>query len=167
MQEKNKQIENSLSAETKLKMDLFSALSDAKRELSIKQRKTLGYFDSMFILKTCHSFFPELLGKKDREIGELKAKIAEVLAVMPTSVAASVNSTSSTVPTGITSFAPTTLATLDLPPATDLSFTGKLSSLGLDFDDNSDNNLFNSHSFSASGSSSLYSAQTNGKVNDV
>jgi len=35
MQEKNSQLEKSLSSETKLKMDLFSALGDAKRELSI------------------------------------------------------------------------------------------------------------------------------------
>ena len=37
MQEKNNQIEKSLSSETKLKMDLFSALGETKRELSIKQ----------------------------------------------------------------------------------------------------------------------------------
>ena len=35
LQEKNLQLEKSLSSETKLKMDLFSALGDAKRELSI------------------------------------------------------------------------------------------------------------------------------------
>jgi len=37
MQEKNGNIEKALSAETKLKMDLFSALGEARRELSIKQ----------------------------------------------------------------------------------------------------------------------------------
>ncbi len=42
MQEKNTQIEKSLSSETKLKMDLFSALGDAKRELGIKQGKKLA-----------------------------------------------------------------------------------------------------------------------------
>lgn len=39
LQEKNASIEKSLSAETKLKMDLFSALGEAKREISIKQGK--------------------------------------------------------------------------------------------------------------------------------
>jgi hypothetical protein len=40
MQEKNSQLEKSLSSETKLKMDLFSALGDAKRELSIATGKS-------------------------------------------------------------------------------------------------------------------------------
>lgn len=35
--EKNNQIEKSLSSETKLKMDLFSAFGETKRDLSIKQ----------------------------------------------------------------------------------------------------------------------------------
>jgi len=39
LQEKNSQLEKSLSSETKLKMDLFSALGDAKRELSITSCK--------------------------------------------------------------------------------------------------------------------------------
>ena len=39
LKEKNRQIENSLSSETKLKMDLFSALGEAKREISIKTCK--------------------------------------------------------------------------------------------------------------------------------
>ena len=39
MKEKNRQIENSLSSETKLKMDLFSALGEAKREIAIKSCK--------------------------------------------------------------------------------------------------------------------------------
>ena len=42
MQEKNAQLEKSLSSETKLKMDLFSALGDAKRELSIASGKTFN-----------------------------------------------------------------------------------------------------------------------------
>ena len=40
MQEKNSHLENSLSAETRLKMDLFSALGDAKRQLEIKHGTT-------------------------------------------------------------------------------------------------------------------------------
>ena len=42
MQEKNSQLEKSLSSETKLKMDLFSALGDAKRELSIATGKAVN-----------------------------------------------------------------------------------------------------------------------------
>ena len=37
MREKNVGIEKALSAETKLKMDLFSAFGDARRELEMKQ----------------------------------------------------------------------------------------------------------------------------------
>lgn len=35
LKDKNAQLETSLSAETKLKMDLFSALGEAKRQFSI------------------------------------------------------------------------------------------------------------------------------------
>lgn len=35
MQDKNIHLENSLSAETRLKLDLFSALGEAKRQLEI------------------------------------------------------------------------------------------------------------------------------------
>lgn len=38
MKEKNLMLENSLSAETKIKLDLFSALGDAKRQLEISHR---------------------------------------------------------------------------------------------------------------------------------
>lgn len=37
MQEKTQHLENSLSAETRIKLDLFSALGDAKRQLEIAQ----------------------------------------------------------------------------------------------------------------------------------
>ncbi|XP_027056213.1 macoilin-like isoform X2 [Pocillopora damicornis] len=63
MQGKNTHLENSLSSETRLKLDLFSALGDTRRQLEIAQTN----------LKT-----------KDREIESLKLKIAEVMAVMPT-----------------------------------------------------------------------------------
>ena len=58
LKEKNRQIENSLSSETKLKMDLFSALGEAKRDISIKSCKLLisynatyksVYFDKLWI----------------------------------------------------------------------------------------------------------------------
>uniref|UniRef100_A0A8C0NHR5 Macoilin n=1 Tax=Canis lupus familiaris TaxID=9615 RepID=A0A8C0NHR5_CANLF len=63
MQDKTQHLENSLSAETRIKLDLFSALGDAKRQLEIAQGQIL---------------------QKDQEIKDLKQKIAEVMAVMPT-----------------------------------------------------------------------------------
>ena len=68
MQDKNAHLESSLSAETRLKLDLFSALGDTKRQLEICQA---------------------LMAKKDKEIDELKSKIAEVMACMPTSLSSS------------------------------------------------------------------------------
>lgn len=71
MQEKNAHLEGSLSAETRLKLDLFSALGDTKRQLEISQA---------------------LMAQKDKEIDELKSKIAEVMACMPSSVHPSLSS---------------------------------------------------------------------------
>uniref|UniRef100_A0A8C1MZJ3 Macoilin 1b n=1 Tax=Cyprinus carpio TaxID=7962 RepID=A0A8C1MZJ3_CYPCA len=65
MQDKTQHLENSLSAETRIKLDLFSALGDAKRQLEIAQGQIL---------------------QKDQEIKDLKQKIAEVMAVMPSMV---------------------------------------------------------------------------------
>uniref|UniRef100_A0A3Q2QY81 Macoilin 1a n=1 Tax=Fundulus heteroclitus TaxID=8078 RepID=A0A3Q2QY81_FUNHE len=62
MQEKTQHLENSLSAETRIKLDLFSALGDAKRQLEIAQGQ---------------------IHQREQEIVELKQKIAEVMAVMP------------------------------------------------------------------------------------
>lgn len=62
LQEKNNHLENTLSAETRIKLDLFSALGEAKRQLEIKD---IG------------------LRAQEKEIDELKSKIAQVLAVMP------------------------------------------------------------------------------------
>ncbi|XP_076016039.1 macoilin-1 isoform X2 [Genypterus blacodes] len=62
MQEKTQHLENSLSAETRIKLDLFSALGDAKRQLEIAQ----GH-----------------IHQREQEIADLKQKIAEVMAVMP------------------------------------------------------------------------------------
>lgn len=43
MQDKTQHLENSLSAETRIKLDLFSALGDAKRQLEIAQgRRAVG-----------------------------------------------------------------------------------------------------------------------------
>jgi len=59
-QDNQQQLEHSLSSETKIKMDLFSALGEAKRQLQIREN---------------------MLMVKDREILDLKGSIAEMLAV--------------------------------------------------------------------------------------
>lgn len=64
MQEKNLMLEKSLSAETRLKLDLFSALGDAKRQLEI-----------------AHS----VRCQREVEIRELKSRVADVLSVLPES----------------------------------------------------------------------------------
>ncbi|XP_071957097.1 macoilin-1-like [Antedon mediterranea] len=64
IKDQNTELENSLSAETRVKLDLFSALGEARRHLEIAQAQLL---------------------KKDQDIHELKTKIAEVMAVMPQS----------------------------------------------------------------------------------
>merc|ERR1719361_327243 len=69
-QTQQEQLEHSLSSETKIKMDLFSALGEAKRQLQIRENMLMG---------------------KDREILDLKGNIAEMLAVMPGSVTGSVS----------------------------------------------------------------------------
>lgn len=43
MQDKTQHLENSLSAETRIKLDLFSALGDAKRQLEIAQGDLLFF----------------------------------------------------------------------------------------------------------------------------
>ncbi|KAK9504984.1 hypothetical protein O3M35_009145 [Rhynocoris fuscipes] len=64
LQDKNSHLENSLSAETRIKLDLFSALGEAKRHLEIRD---------------------SVIRAQEREIEELKGKMAQVLAVMPSS----------------------------------------------------------------------------------
>jgi hypothetical protein len=49
MQDKNAHLENSLSAETRIKLDLFSALGEAKRQLEIRESK-LSCCSLLFIL---------------------------------------------------------------------------------------------------------------------
>lgn len=61
---KNTHLENSLSSETRLKLDLFSALGETRRRLEISQGQLIS---------------------KEQEIMGLKEKIAEVMAVMPLS----------------------------------------------------------------------------------
>ncbi|KAG9283016.1 macoilin [Astyanax mexicanus] len=62
LQDKAQHLEYNLSAETRLKLDLFSALGDARRQLELAQVK---------------------LVKQEQEIKEMKQKIAEVMAVAP------------------------------------------------------------------------------------
>ncbi|XP_063079893.1 macoilin-1 [Engraulis encrasicolus] len=62
LQDKAQHLEFNLSAETRIKLDLFSALGDARRQLEIAQGK---------------------LRKQDQEIWEMKQRIAEVMAVSP------------------------------------------------------------------------------------
>jgi len=64
LKDKNSHLESSLSAETRIKMDLFSALGETKRQIELQ-----------------HS----LLLQKDALIGELKSKVAEVMALVPSS----------------------------------------------------------------------------------
>jgi len=71
MQDKNMQLEKNLSSETRLKMDLFAALGDAKRELEINK---------------------SLLVSRERQVSELNAKLADVLSVMPSSSMPSMSS---------------------------------------------------------------------------
>ncbi|XP_065649008.1 macoilin-1 isoform X2 [Hydra vulgaris] len=62
MKGKNIHLENSLSSETRLKLDLFSALGDTRRQLEVVHSQ---------------------LNIKSAEVEALKGKIAEVMAVMP------------------------------------------------------------------------------------
>ena len=63
LQGKNVHLENSLSSETRLKLDLFSALGDTRRQLEIVQGQ---------------------MKSKCLEVDILNNRIAEVMAVMPT-----------------------------------------------------------------------------------
>lgn len=64
MQDKHAHLENSLSAETRVKLDLFSALGESTRQNEILQAQLM---------------------QKEKEIDELKSKMAEVMAVLPPS----------------------------------------------------------------------------------
>ncbi|XP_068607917.1 macoilin-2 [Brachionichthys hirsutus] len=93
MQDKTQHLENSLSAETRIKLDLFSALGDAKRQLEIAQGQIL---------------------QKDQEIKDLKQKIAEVMAVMPSiSYASDTSSMTSVTPHYSSKFMDTSPSCLD------------------------------------------------------
>lgn len=53
MQDKTQHLENSLSAETRIKLDLFSALGDAKRQLEIAQGLFFGVFQCLSHMAVC------------------------------------------------------------------------------------------------------------------
>ncbi|XP_070494498.1 macoilin [Chironomus tepperi] len=62
MQEKNATLEKNLSAETRIKLDLFSALGEARRQIEIRDN---------------------CLRNKDKQLEELEAKTVQILAIMP------------------------------------------------------------------------------------
>lgn len=82
MQEKNTHLENSLSAETRIKLDLFSALGEAKRQLEIRDSK-FQLFRKKIVVIINNVKLLDLNRAQEKEIDELKSKIAQVLAVMP------------------------------------------------------------------------------------
>lgn len=51
MQDKNCTLEKNLSAETRVKLDLFSALGDAKRQLEISESKLKAYKSGYHLLE--------------------------------------------------------------------------------------------------------------------
>lgn len=57
MQDKTQHLENSLSAETRIKLDLFSALGDAKRQLEIAQGSLLL---PVLLFPSCCLYLPGL-----------------------------------------------------------------------------------------------------------
>lgn len=58
MQEKNATLEKNLSAETRIKLDLFSALGEARRQLEIKDSKSLNNNYFVYdILTKLHVFY--------------------------------------------------------------------------------------------------------------
>ncbi|XP_040573999.1 macoilin-1 isoform X1 [Lepeophtheirus salmonis] len=145
LRDKNSSLESSLSSVTKLKMDLFSALGEARRDLSLRQN---------------------IIIQKEKEIRELKQKISEVLAVMPpTSVCptGAPNPRSSVI---TNSFGHNPSLSLDLPVSTDLSFNTGSSSLGLsNLDDKLNAQMESSSLYSPPPlSGSVYSPQTNGTI---
>lgn len=57
MQDKTQHLENSLSAETRIKLDLFSALGDAKRQLEIAQGQPENHYLFSFNLRWGTAYF--------------------------------------------------------------------------------------------------------------
>lgn len=55
MQDKNSHLESSLSAETRLKLDLFSALGEAKRQIEIQQGRDLVIIIVNLLVQSLHA----------------------------------------------------------------------------------------------------------------
>lgn len=70
-----------MSAETRVKLDLFSALGEARRQLEIKDSKLSSKHRSHEIQSSI--FLLDFLRSKDKQLDDLKAKTAQLLAVMP------------------------------------------------------------------------------------
>jgi hypothetical protein len=106
---------------------------------------------------------------KDREILNLKAKIADVLAVMPGGLPGSVLTTSndSLGPgQGNSSIYTTPMLSRKLPQSTDLSFNGKMSSLGLsDLEDNLTSSGIYSAAAQLANSPAFSDSKINGSLN--
>jgi Macoilin family len=84
MQEKNTTLEKNLSAETRVKLDLFSALGEARRQLEIRDSKFLSSVLLSALLNL--EYVLDFLRTKDKQLEDLKAKTAQILAVMPNSI---------------------------------------------------------------------------------
>lgn len=91
MQDKNNTLEKNLSAETRVKLDLFSALGEAKRQLEIRDSKSniIKWFFFLSRNRTDRNskrfflHFLDVIRQKDKEVVDLKSKIAQLYAVMP------------------------------------------------------------------------------------
>lgn len=82
MQEKNSTLEKNLSAETRVKLDLFSALGEARRQLEIKDCKIDVVAFEFRLILTSTIPISACLRSKDKQLDDLKAKTAQLLAVM-------------------------------------------------------------------------------------
>lgn len=83
MQDKNATLEKNLSAETRVKLDLFSALGETRRQLEIATCKAFCLVEEVDDLEGVCFFFTGSLRTRDKEILDLKAKMVQILAVMP------------------------------------------------------------------------------------
>ena len=72
------------------------------------------------------SSFPAQISRQDKENAELKKKITEMMALAPPMGAAGFMQQQPPPSPAASLFAPRTTLSLDLPAATDLSFTGKM-----------------------------------------
>lgn len=83
MQDKNSTLEKNLSAETRVKLDLFSALGEAKRQLEIRDSKWTAIPRHPLPIATNLLSFSDIIRQKDKEVQDVQAKIAQLFAVMP------------------------------------------------------------------------------------